>query len=179
MALNLFHSLINKKKLYCPICNKTFKRFIDYKAQYYLKGDLLDHFTKNSICPNCGSDIRHRLLVTFLINYTKLMQDKLKVLHFAPEPGIFNFLKNKSNLEYVTCDIAPSAAYNSIKIDITNISFPDKSFDVILCVHVLEHIQKALDPIRETACIVRCLLDNSTSRRAEDGQESQEAFSRV
>jgi len=67
-----------------------------------------------------------------------------------------------------------------IKMD-TSLSGLDLYLDKQLLIQSITEgdAPEALDPIRETACIVRCLLDNSTSRRAEDGQESQEAFSRV
>ena len=46
--------------------------------------------------------------------------------------------KNKSNLDYVSVGLNPSAM---IKMDITNLSYEDHSFNTILCYHVLEHIK--------------------------------------
>jgi len=36
-----------------------------------------------------------------------------------------------------------------VKMDITNIEFPDQSFDVIYCCHVLQHVQDDRKAIRE------------------------------
>ncbi|MBE9047208.1 class I SAM-dependent methyltransferase [Pleurocapsales cyanobacterium LEGE 10410] len=42
------------------------------------------------------------------------------------------------NLKYITADL--SAPEADLKIDITDISFDSESFDVVICSHVLEHI---------------------------------------
>jgi ubiquinone/menaquinone biosynthesis C-methylase UbiE len=65
-------------------------------------------------------------------------------LHIAPDKGIYGLLKKLSNLNYTAGDyFAESYEYDKevIKLDITNIQFPDNSFDFLLCVHVLEHIE--------------------------------------
>lgn len=42
------------------------------------------------------------------------------------------------NVEYLTADIESPVAM--IKLDITDIQYPDYSFDAIICSHVLEHV---------------------------------------
>jgi SAM-dependent methyltransferase len=66
---------------------------------------------------------------------------KIKLLHFAPEKFFFELFSANSNIEYYPCDLFPEIYNNSvIKMDITNITFEEGSFDAILCNHVLEHI---------------------------------------
>ena len=47
--------------------------------------------------------------------------------------------RSYSNIEYLSVDINPGAAMRVE--DITDLQLPDKSFDFIFCIHVLEHIE--------------------------------------
>jgi predicted SAM-dependent methyltransferase len=69
---------------------------------------------------------------------TNLFRDPLKMLHFAPEPSLEYIIKKHKNIGYLTADLNQEGVME--KIDITQIPYPDDSFDVILCNHVLEHI---------------------------------------
>ncbi len=60
------------------------------------------------------------------------------MLHIAPEPQLYKILRNHPSIEYLTADIDPSLAM--VKMDITKIQYPDNTFDIIYCSHVLEHI---------------------------------------
>ena len=52
------------------------------------------------------------------------------------------------NSYYVTCDISSSQNIDVVS-DIQNLSFYDNSFDLILCIEVLEHVEKPAIAINE------------------------------
>jgi len=56
----------------------------------------------------------------------------------APESGLSDVLRDKSSLDYLTADIRSEGVM--VRMDITNIQYPDCRFDCIICNHVLEHI---------------------------------------
>ena len=124
-------------KVLCPICNSSYNSFAPYRPSG----------RKNIRCIKCRSLPRHRLLYLFLkysINIFTTDQ-KLRLLHFAPELQFFQLLANRDSIEYTSCDIAPqSHDFRDVagiqKADITRLPFADNSFDVILCNHVLEHV---------------------------------------
>jgi len=125
-------------KVECPICNSKFRKFLPYGN----KGDV------NRLCPKCLSLERHRLLWLYLKNKTNFFSEKLRVLHIAPEQSFLKRFKKSSNLSYTTGDIESPIA--DVKMDIKQIPFNENQFDVIICNHVLEHIddeQKALKEI--------------------------------
>ena len=143
-------------KYHCPICCGSFKKLKPFTGSFYIKGKLIDHYTKNAICPKCNADIRHRFLFTFLLRYSNLLQSNIKLLHFAPERGIANFLKKQGNIDYTTCDIEPSRyGSDTLKVDATDIQFSDNTFDAVISSHVLDAIADDTKAIKEIYRILK------------------------
>jgi len=91
----------------------------------------------------------------FLQKETDFFKSSLKVLHVAPELCFLNRFKKLKNLEYITGDLESPLA--EVKMDIHQIPFPDNSFDVVFCNHVLEHVA---DDLKACAEINRVLKPN-------------------
>ncbi len=132
--LNVLYSRIKLKyysgnNLYCPCCEHYFRRFFPHGS------DL----SSSRMCPNCGSLERHRLLLLYLFDKTNFFTEKIKVLHFTPSYALEMRFKTMANLDYITTALVHPRAM--IRMDITNIKFPDDNFDVILCYHILEHVK--------------------------------------
>lgn len=89
-------------------------------------------------CPRCGSYERVRALWLFLRDQTDLAKGSHRVLHFAPEPSIAAAIEALPGVTYLSADIAPGVAMEVV--DITAIPYPEGSFDVVVCSHVLEHV---------------------------------------
>ena len=129
---------------YCPCCKGHFRKFLPY-------GRINPRY--NVLCPGCFSLERHRLIWLYLENKTNLFSDKLRLLHFAPEQCFISQFKSMNNLDYVTADIESPLAM--MKMDITDIPFEDNSFDVILCNHLLEHVEDDRKAMREMYRVLR------------------------
>jgi SAM-dependent methyltransferase len=65
-----------------------------------------------------------------------------EILHFAPEQGLKAYVKSRQPRKYVTCDFMDAGA--DLKINIESIDIADHFFDVIICSHVLEHVNDNL-----------------------------------
>ncbi|NLP58515.1 class I SAM-dependent methyltransferase [Lutibacter sp. B1] len=113
-----------------PIDGKSFRKFLPYG---YEKQRL------NVLSPSTLSLERHRLLWLYLKNETDFFTTQKKVLHIAPEQCFLKIFKKQKNLDYITADLYSPIV--DIKADICDLPFNDNSFDVILCNHVLEHIE--------------------------------------
>jgi len=87
-------------------------------------------------CPQCSSLDRHRLLKLWFDEHIALFEGA-SILHFAPESSVTRFVKPGSR-EYTTADLSPRGG--DIRINIEAIDLPDAQFDVVICSHVLEHV---------------------------------------
>jgi SAM-dependent methyltransferase len=128
-------TLLRGNEVHCPVCAGDFRRFRAFRGR------------PNALCPRCGSLERHRAAKAILESQTNLFTDHLRVLHFAPEPGLSKLLRLAPNLDYETADLEPGLADRVV--DITAIDAADGAFDVILCSHVLEHIPDDGQAMRE------------------------------
>jgi len=75
------------------------------------------------------------------------------MLHVAPERSLGVILRSTPNLDYLSGDLDPKAAM--VQMDITDIHYPDNSFDVIYCSHVLEHVPADRTAMRELARVLK------------------------
>ncbi|HEY5531326.1 MAG TPA: methyltransferase domain-containing protein [Candidatus Anoxymicrobiaceae bacterium] len=129
--------------LTCPCCGGRFRRFKAYGAVK----------RPNSMCPRCRSFERHRLIWLFLEQKTGFFTDELKVLHFAPEFWFRRIFGRLPRMTYVTVDLRSPLA--DLKADITDVPCDSEEFDVILCVHVLEHVQDETRAVSEVLRILK------------------------
>jgi hypothetical protein len=120
----------------CPCCGGRFREFMPGRDP------------NNPLCPRCGAQARHRALWLYLHERTPLFAGKgLRVLHFAPERALGGALAAAPGIRYLSADLdAPEAMEH---FDITDIPHPDDSFDAILCIHVLEHVEDDRKAMRE------------------------------
>ena len=87
-------------------------------------------------CPDCGSLERHRLLKLWIDeNAERVSQSDL--LHFAPEPELGQQL-SKLARSYDSADLAERRARRILNIEA--IDLPPASHDIVVCSHVLEHV---------------------------------------
>lgn len=125
-------------RVYCPICRGRFGQFMPFGKPA----------RQNALCPACGSLERHRALWAFLERHTDFFASpSLRLLHFAPEACLESRFRELFKARYVTADLLDRRA--DVQADITDLRFPDASFDVVYCSHVLEHVPEDRKAMRE------------------------------
>jgi len=122
----------------CPVCGASFSKFLPY-------GRI--HPRPNALCPNCLSLERHRLIWLYLKQKTNFFSERLHVLHIAPEACFIDRFEKVHGENYITADIESPLA--KVKMDIHQIPFEENTFDVVLCNHVLEHVQDDIKAVSE------------------------------
>lgn len=124
----------------CPCCGSRLRRF--------LPDPLASGTVTGFRCPRCDAHPRQRLLWLYLHNTCRqLFDEPLRLLHVAPEFCYQRRFRRMSGLRYVTGDLdAPIA---DCRFDLMQLPFAAKTFDVLLCNHVLEHVPDDARALRE------------------------------
>jgi SAM-dependent methyltransferase len=141
----------------CPLCGAAVRTFVAHggDAAVLERRQVVGGMMRlNDACPVCHGADRTRLMMLYLDEVLLAGERPVRVLHFAPEHGLYLRIKHHGNVVYTAADIYPPR-YRQIpelvKADLTNLHFATASFDVVICSHVLEHVPddgKAMREIR-------------------------------
>jgi len=97
------------------------------------------------LCPFCGSRSRTRRLYSFLLENNLLHG---KALHFSPSRSIYRNLNKNHQIEYYSTDFEDEFLAD-YRYDITQIPVESNFFNLIICYHILEHIENDIKAIEE------------------------------
>lgn len=93
-------------------------------------------------CKSCGSLERTRLFYLYFENLK--ISNGCRILHIAPEKGLYEKIKSFPDIDYTVADIDParySFAGDCKYIDLTSMEeWRSGEFDYIFHIHVMEHI---------------------------------------
>jgi len=125
---DLLLNLVDRRHLrYCNICGWEGSRFIVNAGSGY--------FVRHDMCPSCGEIGRYRMLYSLV---TPSLSDGMTVLEIGPNRAFGHAIFERFPITYLCSDLSDRRA--NLRMDLTAMAFADNSFDIVLCMHVLEHI---------------------------------------
>jgi SAM-dependent methyltransferase len=138
------------RDLECPICHVGLRAFRPIWKSYWRDSERFEHKYRGSemetfnlqafSCPRCDATDRERLIKIYLDRVLPALTTTRvpKLIDFAPSEALRGTLRSIPGIAYHTADL--SRADVQEHIDLTDIRYPDGSWDIFLCSHVLEHI---------------------------------------
>lgn len=145
----------------CNICNHRVKHFLPYRKGMKSAPpliqvlDVIGSDLDNCECPWCGAHDRERHLYMYMDACGILNEiGDMRILHFAPEIRLSRIIASYKPNHYIKCDLYPAKS-DIKKIDIHDIPYPEKFFDLVVANHVLEHVANDLLALKEVRRVLK------------------------
>ncbi len=152
--LSAVERLFRRMRVTCPCCGWSGYSFRPF--------DMWRYYIPDSVCPHCGSHPRHRFLELYI---SRRCQDALEAgghcLHVSPqrEGRLRSKIKEIPGMKVFHTDVE-SFYLREIRdhcflSDLTRMPAPSETFDIVFCIHVLEHIREDRKALAEIRRILR------------------------
>lgn len=130
----------------CPLCGARRRKFMPY-------GYVTSR--EDALCPQCLALERHRMIWLWITRSTTMLEERPRLLHIAPEVSLMRHFKRlyKGMDNYITADLESPLA--SMHFDVQHIPLGDCSVDVVICNHLLEHVDDDRRAMRELCRVLR------------------------
>lgn len=136
---SIYYQFYRGNKVKCNICEKKLKKFIAFTSG-------------EKTCPNCGSSRRNRRLWEIL--KPEIKNEGINILHFSPSRCLYRILSKQPLINYQSTDYVGEFIADK-QLDITRIEEPDNIYDLIICYHILEHIEDDHKAMKELSRILK------------------------
>lgn len=125
----------------CPACGAGLKRFMAHGARFPVLKDknvVGAGYRENNCCPVCWANDRERLLLCFFKTAPDFLPARPVILHVAPEPSLCRYFGARPEFLHIRADYLRPAM--SVCLDVQSLPLPDECVDLVICNHVLEHV---------------------------------------
>ncbi len=133
-------------KYVCPCCG--------WRLRAFTHGGTSLRVRHLGYCPRCNSKARHRRWWLFLQENTNIFTDPVHLFQASPNYCLSRRFIKLPNIHYVGVD------HNNhqnicIKTTLPALPLPSNVFDIVICIHVLEHIEEDRRAIHELYRILK------------------------
>ena len=150
----------------CPICGTGLRAFKPIGQSYWRDTEkfgtihpasALETFNIAAFyCPRCDASDRERLTALYLDRVFRSFDPErsYRLIEFAPNEALPKWLKRHPFIRYTSADLMRKTVDECI--DLTAMDrYADRSVDIILCSHVLEHVPEDRKAMREIRRVLK------------------------
>ena len=132
---------------FCAVCEQPVAKWLPHPGleasrslDFLLEVQSVGSTLEKHNCPRCGCNDRDRHLWLYM-SRTGILDHipSQRILHIAPEARLEPRIDALKPKEYIGGDLFPKTPRHR-KINVEALEFPDGYFDLIICNHVLEHV---------------------------------------
>ncbi|NTW22341.1 class I SAM-dependent methyltransferase [Candidatus Falkowbacteria bacterium] len=137
-------------KLRCPVCGGKIVKYarfpewyLDMYSRHRFIHPLFAYETFNAIdfmCPLCHASDSARLYALYLGKRLPELSGEIRLLDIAPSAPLAKLIKKHENVNYRSADLTRTDVDDQVDLTAMPV-YADNSFDLIICTHVLEHIE--------------------------------------
>lgn len=146
----------------CPFCQNNISHFkeIGEESDVIEKRKIVGAGIRLEGCPYCKSTDRERLVLIYLKKELKIFKktSDFKILHFAPERNLTKELLLSFKENYICGDLFTDG-YSYPKhvenMNILAIPFANNEFNLVICNHVLEHVEEDYIALQEIKRVLK------------------------
>jgi len=145
---------------HCPVCGfglrayrpvgKSYWRDVKKFGTVYPPSAMETFNVAATYCPRCDASDRERLIAIYLDEFfSGVDTDRTyRLIEFAPNEALPKMIKRYPFVTYSSADLSRKNVDE--RVDLTRMdAYADKSVDILLCSHVLEHIPDDRKAMRE------------------------------
>ena len=152
-------------KYQCPVCGtglrefkpmwKSYWRDLEIFSPVHGKKEMETFNTAAYTCPRCDASDRERLMAIYLDKVFAKFDPtrRCRLIEFAPADGLPRIFARYPFIDYRSADLTRPDVDEHV--DLTALTYPDRSVDVLLCSHVLEHVSDDRKAMREIRRVLK------------------------
>jgi SAM-dependent methyltransferase len=150
----------------CPICGSGLRAFKPIGKSYWRDAERfgvihpatsMETFNVAAAsCPRCDASDRERLTAIYLEQMFRTVDPgrTYRLIEFAPNEALPKMLKRYPFITYRSADLSRKTVNE--RVDLTAMDgYGDRSIDILLCSHVLEHIPEDRKAMREICRVLK------------------------
>ena len=129
----------------CDFCGWRGRRF-----KTFLVGSS---HRRGAVCPRCLSLERHREFIRLFRRLRALLPSRVAILDIAPTLAFSRACRGAADVGYVSFDLVSRLAM--VRGDLQRLPFRPRSFDLVLCSHVLDYVPDDVGALMEIRAALR------------------------